>query len=654
MQQRASAKQTARSGNSGIRTVAVAPERSQPLKELVTARVIQKHCDVHKVHTDTDLLHGDINDAPAERNSNLTACCELCSTRAGCVGLTLTPEGVCLLKSSISLPTKQRGLTVAMRVEPRIHNPHTAATVRESISSVTENDARERLRAHELQQEGGVMLQKVENGRPWKKQPRRRRQPHIEGNNGTAAKPVVSIGAGCSSDSSIGCMARPAVVVMSHDRPEMTRRCLGLLLTLPLVERFTVYVSEDAHSQPVRMAAREFAEHVQEVISITPHVGSTAFTRGGVYKIAQHFRGAAEAVLVERGHSHAIFVEDDLLLAPDFLKLFWEAAWLLRADPTLWCISAWNDQGFRHTAQDPSRLFRTDYFPGLGWMIPATVWHELRDKWPNAPTTGWDHWMRLASTTRGRDCIAPEINRSRHASKRGTNVIDNSIFERFTFAARGVTSFGDLAYLLQERHEPSAAAIVRSAKRLPWPSVWGGLTHFEAAVSWMDGLRPATPLLLLYQREEYKTIARALGLWGENQRATLSGVITLRTVGGGTLLLADRRKCPYLAASEQLHPPASLRLVAAPAGISCDAACAAAGGLCDAPSLEWANSCAVMARHFPCEAGCGHQVGTELPAYATAPDLDTHQQCLVSDIAVPVCSAAFRKTARLCSCVNLT
>ena len=80
MQQRASAKQTARSGNSGIRTVAVAPERSQPLKELVTARVIQKHCDVHKVHTDTDLLHGDINDAPAERNSNLTACCELCST----------------------------------------------------------------------------------------------------------------------------------------------------------------------------------------------------------------------------------------------------------------------------------------------------------------------------------------------------------------------------------------------------------------------------------------------------------------------------------------------------------------------------------------------------------------------------------------------
>ena len=57
-----------------------------------------------------------------------------------------------------------------------------------------------------------------------------------------------------------------------------------------------------------------------------------------------------------------------------------------------------------------------------------------------------------------------------------------------------------------------------------------------------------------------------------------------------------------------------------------------------------------MARHFGCEAGCGHQVGTELPAYAATPDLDTYRQCLVSDIAISACSAAFRKTQRLCSC----
>ena len=37
---------------------------------------------------------------------------------------------------------------------------------------------------------------------------------------------------------------------------------------------------------------------------------------------------------------------------------------------------------------------------------------------------------------------------------------------------------------------------------------------------------------------------------------------------------------------------------------------------------------------FACEAGCGHQVGPELPAYAESPSLDTHRQCLISDIAI--------------------
>ena len=62
-------------------------------------------------------------------------------------------------------------------------------------------------------------------------------------------------------------------------------------------------------------------------------------------------------------------------------------------------------------------------------------------------------------------------------------------------------------------------------------------------------------------------------------------------------------------------------------------------------------SCEALARHFPCEAGCGHQVGDELPAYVHDSALDTYQQCLVSDITFSTCEAAFSKTTRLCRCV---
>ena len=160
------------------------------------------------------------------------------------------------------------------------------------------------------------------------------------------------------------------------------------------------------------------------------------------------------------------------------------------------------------------------------------------------------------------------------------------------------------------------------------------------------------PTVLLYVREQYRDVAKALGLWAEHPRATHNGTIALRTRGGGRLLLADRRKCPYLSDGERVRPPGGMLQLAAPAGTSCDTACAAAGARCDAPALEWGNTCEAMARHFKCEAGCGHQVGPELPAYASAPDLDTHRQCLISDIAVSTCSANFRKTSRLCTCVG--
>merc|ERR1712138_378928 len=121
---------------------------------------------------------------------------------------------------------------------------------------------------------------------------------------------------------------------MTHTRADMLSRCLDQLFAQPLVSHFAVYVSEDGGSAQVRQTAAKFAG-VREVLHHP--VGSRssgAFDNSGFAKIAKHFRLALDAVLGEstRAHSHAIFIEDDLLLAPDFLLLFASAAPLLRAD----------------------------------------------------------------------------------------------------------------------------------------------------------------------------------------------------------------------------------------------------------------------------------------------------------------------------------
>lgn len=46
-------------------------------------------------------------------------------------------------------------------------------------------------------------------------------------------------------------------------------------------------------------------------------------------------------------------------------------------DPSIWCISSWNDNGFEHIAQDAARLMRTSYFPGLGWLMKSELWSEV-------------------------------------------------------------------------------------------------------------------------------------------------------------------------------------------------------------------------------------------------------------------------------------
>jgi hypothetical protein len=40
---------------------------------------------------------------------------------------------------------------------------------------------------------------------------------------------------------------------------------------------------------------------------------------------------------------------------------------------------------------DASAIYRSSFFPGLGWMLTSEVWQELGPKWPQAY---WDDWLR--------------------------------------------------------------------------------------------------------------------------------------------------------------------------------------------------------------------------------------------------------------------
>ena len=74
-----------------------------------------------------------------------------------------------------------------------------------------------------------------------------------------------------------------------------------------------------------------------------------------------------------------IIVEDDLEFSPDFFEYFEAALPVLRSDPSLWCVSAWNDNGKRGIIDEtkPELLYRTDFFGGLGWMMTKELWTKV-------------------------------------------------------------------------------------------------------------------------------------------------------------------------------------------------------------------------------------------------------------------------------------
>ena len=76
-------------------------------------------------------------------------------------------------------------------------------------------------------------------------------------------------------------------------------------------------------------------------------------------------------------------LEEDLDVSPDFFSYFSQTLRLLEEDSSVYCVSAWNDQGYEHTSSNPSKLLRVETMPGLGWILKRSLYkEELETKWP--------------------------------------------------------------------------------------------------------------------------------------------------------------------------------------------------------------------------------------------------------------------------------
>ncbi|CAI8010201.1 Protein O-linked-mannose beta-1,2-N-acetylglucosaminyltransferase 1, partial [Geodia barretti] len=117
---------------------------------------------------------------------------------------------------------------------------------------------------------------------------------------------------------------------------------------------------------------------------------------------------------------------------------------LLESDSSVYCISAWNDQGYDHSCQDPSLLYRVETMPGLGWMLKRSLYkNELEPNWPSPDKLwDWDMWMRLDVIRKGRECIVPDVSRTYHFGASGLNM--NPYFQEHYFKKHTLNTIPDV------------------------------------------------------------------------------------------------------------------------------------------------------------------------------------------------------------------
>jgi len=321
------------------------------------------------------------------------------------------------------------------------------------------------------------------------------------------------------------------VLLFSCNRVSVNKALDLLLAYRPDKRQFPIIVSQDCGHQETAEVIRGYGDQIisiQQPDLSEPQVPPKEKKFRGYFKIARHYGWALNQTFNVHDYDQVIIVEDDLEVSPDFYEYFSATLPILKSDKSLWCVSAWNDNGKQGLIDEkaPDRLYRTDFFPGLGWMITKDLWKEIGVKWPRSY---WDDWMREPAQRKERACIRPEISRTKTFGKIGVSnglfyekhlkyIVLNNKFVPFTVL--------DLSYLLKENYDESYIGNVYKTPTFTLEDVKKGKNPEEKSVR-----------ITYRTKENFKRYSKSLGIMDDFK----SGVPRMAYRGVVSFMYKDRR-----------------------------------------------------------------------------------------------------------------
>ncbi|KAK6946536.1 Glycosyl transferase, family 13, partial [Dillenia turbinata] len=332
-----------------------------------------------------------------------------------------------------------------------------------------------------------------------------------------------------------------AVVVMACNRADYLHRTIKSILKYhsSVASKFPLFVSQDGSDPNVKSKALSYnkltyMQHLDYNPVQTERPGELI----AYYKIARkrHYKWALDELFYKNNFSRVIILEDDMEIAPDFFDYFEAAAALMDTDKSIMAVSSWNDNGQKQFVHDPYILYRSDFFPGLGWMLTKSTWDELSPKWPKAypfclllhlldkTSTYWDDWLRLKENHKGRQFVHPEVCRTYNFGEHGSSL--GQFFKQYLEPIRLNDvqvdwKSMDLSYLKEEEYVKYFADIVRNAKPIHGSDLVLKVYNIDGDVH-----------IQYSDQDDFERIARQFGIFEEWKdgvpRTAYKGVVVFR------------------------------------------------------------------------------------------------------------------------------
>uniref|UniRef100_A0A1D1ZFI7 Alpha-1,3-mannosyl-glycoprotein 2-beta-N-acetylglucosaminyltransferase n=1 Tax=Anthurium amnicola TaxID=1678845 RepID=A0A1D1ZFI7_9ARAE len=315
-----------------------------------------------------------------------------------------------------------------------------------------------------------------------------------------------------------------AVVIMACNRPDYLERTIQSILKYhsSVASKFPLFISQDGTNEDVKSKALTFSQitymqHLNFRRAQTERPGElTAY-----YKIANHYKWALDELFFTHNFSRVIILEDDMEIAPDFFDYFEATTTLLDNDKTIMAVSSWNDNGQKQFVHDAKTLYRSDFFPGLGWMLTKSIWDELSPKWPKAY---WDDWIRLKKVHKGRQFIRPEVCRTYNFGEHGSSM--GQFFKQYLEPIKLNDAYVDwksmdLSYLTEKNFPKYFAKLVSDAKPVHGPDVVLKAYNIDGDVC-----------IQYHDQSDFERVARQFGIFEEWKdgipRTAYKGVVVFR------------------------------------------------------------------------------------------------------------------------------